>query len=389
MNGPGESRRLHVTASATTDRRAASVIGDPLTREQTSRGPVVIELVDDEQHNALELFATERPQIRECERPLEEAVDLANLSFEQTPLLQRGERKALARLAPFLMAAVTAAATIGIVAWLHAMPGWSAGQFGTSDDRSAERTRPSFESERTTSIPAVPSSGPIPLMKEPATALDRANRVADVFAMRLKEDRSKPEMARPQTPATAAISTERRETPGLRELPVPVPSTTRTAEAAALPEPRSAPPLGSLAFPPVGQVQPAPVATVAAVFPPTDPVGPQLPRLPASDTGAIQTVLSRYRTAFRDLDAGAAQAVWPGVDAKALRKAFERLERQDLSFNSCQVAVREIRAVASCQGTATYVPRVGNRGRHDERLRWEFNLRKVDDSWLIDSVSAR
>jgi hypothetical protein len=100
-------------------------------------------------------------------------------------------------------------------------------------------------------------------------------------------------------------------------------------------------------------------------------------------------VLSRYRTAFRDLDAGAAQAVWPGVDAKALRKAFERLERQDLSFNSCQVAVREVRAVASCQGTATYVPRVGNRDRHDERLRWEFNLRKIDDSWLIDSVSAR
>jgi hypothetical protein len=111
--------------------------------------------------------------------------------------------------------------------------------------------------------------------------------------------------------------------------------------------------------------------------------------MPASETGAIQTVLGRYRTAFRDLDAGAARAIWPGVDAKALGKAFESLERQDLIFNSCQIAVRDIRAVASCDGTARYVPRIGNRDPHDERRSWEFKLRKVDDVWLIDTVSAR
>jgi len=77
------------------------------------------------------------------------------------------------------------------------------------------------------------------------------------------------------------------------------------------------------------------------------------------------------------------------VDTKALRKAFDRLERQDLSFNSCQIAVSDVRAVASCDGFASYVPRVGNKGPHDDQRQWEFKLSKVDDMWLIDTVSAR
>ena len=113
-----------------------------------------------------------------------------------------------------------------------------------------------------------------------------------------------------------------------------------------------------------------------------------MPRTPAPET-AIQTVLTQYRTAYRDLDAGAAQAVWPSVDAKALRKAFERLEEQHLIFNSCQIAVSDARAVVSCDGSARYVPRVGNRDPHDDRRQWEFTLSKVDDVWLIDKVSAR
>lgn len=113
-----------------------------------------------------------------------------------------------------------------------------------------------------------------------------------------------------------------------------------------------------------------------------------MPRLPAPET-AIQTVLSQYRTAYRDLDAGAARAVWPSVDTKALRKAFDRLEQQDLIFDSCEIAVRDVRAVASCQGFAWYVPRVGSKDPHDDQRQWEFKLSKVDEVWLIDAVSAR
>jgi hypothetical protein len=104
---------------------------------------------------------------------------------------------------------------------------------------------------------------------------------------------------------------------------------------------------------------------------------------------AIQTVLSRYQTAYRELDAGAARAVWPSVDTKALRKAFDRLEQQDLTFDSCEIAVSDVRAVASCRGRAWYVPRVGSKGPHDDQRQWEFTLSKVDEAWLIDKVSAR
>jgi hypothetical protein len=160
------------------------------------------------------------------------------------------------------------------------------------------------------------------------------------------------------------------------------------AEPVHIPEPRLAPPLGSLTLPPDVPVEPSPVVA-RAVTPRGETNGTALPRMPASETGAIQTVLGQYRTAFRDLDAGAARAIWPSVDAKALGKAFESLERQDFIFNSCQIAVRDVRAVASCAGTARYVPRIGNRDLHDERRSWEFKLRKVDDVWLIDTVSAR
>ena len=139
---------------------------------------------------------------------------------------------------------------------------------------------------------------------------------------------------------------------------------------------------------PVVAVEPRPVAAVPATLPRAEEIAAPVMRVPAPET-AIQTVLSRYRTAYRDLDAGAARAVWPSVDAKALRKAFDRLERQDLTFDSCQIAVSEVRAVASCRGNASYVPRVGKKDLHDGQRHWEFTLSKVDDLWLIETVSAR
>ena len=99
--------------------------------------------------------------------------------------------------------------------------------------------------------------------------------------------------------------------------------------------------------------------------------------------------MTRYQTAYRNLDAVAARAVWPSVDTKALSKAFDRLERQDLIFDSCQIAVSAAGAVASCSGSAWYVPRIGNKAPHDDQRQWDFTLSKVAGAWLIDTVSAR
>jgi hypothetical protein len=99
--------------------------------------------------------------------------------------------------------------------------------------------------------------------------------------------------------------------------------------------------------------------------------------------------LSRYRTAFSGLDASAAGAVWPSVDQKALGRAFARLEQQRLTFESCAIDVRGLRAVATCKGTADYVPKVGNKSSRTDSRQWVFDLRKVEERWLIDTVNSR
>jgi hypothetical protein len=137
-------------------------------------------------------------------------------------------------------------------------------------------------------------------------------------------------------------------------------------------------------------IAPTPVAAVPAAPPPRVEASASVaPARVAAPEAAIQTVLSRYRAAYQELDAAAARAVWPSADTKALRKAFDRLEAQELIFDSCAVSVSEAHAVAVCSGTASYVPRVGKKVRRGDQRQWEFELRKADDGWLIDTVSAR
>ena len=109
----------------------------------------------------------------------------------------------------------------------------------------------------------------------------------------------------------------------------------------------------------------------------------------ASDTGAIHTVLGQYRNAFSGLDSSAAKAVWPSVDVDALDRAFDRLEQQALEFAKCEIDVEGIRATASCDGSAQYVPKVGNRSTQVAARHWRFNLRKVNQTWQIEEVDAR
>jgi hypothetical protein len=107
------------------------------------------------------------------------------------------------------------------------------------------------------------------------------------------------------------------------------------------------------------------------------------------DARAIENVLGRYRTAFNRLDVGAAVAVWPTVNEKTLARAFERLDDQDVSFESCTIEVGGVQAEAACSGTSSYVPKVGSRTPRAEARRWRFVLRKASDGWLIDRIDTR
>ena len=142
------------------------------------------------------------------------------------------------------------------------------------------------------------------------------------------------------------------------------PSPEPVAAAAARPEP-------------LAKTAPAPSTPVAAVL--TDS---------ASDEDDIRSTLTRFRTAYSQLNANAARDVWPSVDARALERAFQSLKSQDLRFDSCKMTVTGVRAQAACKGRAVYVPRIGDQSPRFTAREWNFELRKADERWTIASARS-
>lgn len=390
MAGSDESQRSPVPVAS---RQRAAHARDLIGQGHASKIPVLIPLTEEEHRDALELFATETPEppmLRRVEAP---AIDASDITFEQAPLhLEEQPRRQLTWQAPLLAAIFTAVATLGALMIVRSIGTDHDEQITTLRDRPDPATNSVRASSEMTAATSLLASRAIPSFEEPVTSLGTTGLRHEVAVVTVREDLERRQIALLRTPPSPppipsrAEDVQPRPAPPVLSAPPPI---ARVVEPVNIPEPHVAPPLGSLTLPAGIPVEPSPVVARPAGTPRFETNGTLVPRMPASETGAIQTVLSRYRTAFRDLNAGAARAIWPGVDAKALGKAFESLERQDLIFNSCQIAVRDVRAVASCDGTARYVPRIGNRDPHDERRSWEFKLRKVDDVWLIDTVSAR
>jgi hypothetical protein len=125
---------------------------------------------------------------------------------------------------------------------------------------------------------------------------------------------------------------------------------------------------------------PLPAAVVAAAA---------VPSVPPPDRSRVEEVLRRYASAYRSLDAGAARAVWPSVDEKALARAFQNLESQSVSFDACDIDIRGAIANASCRGRASYIGKVGSREPRTEQRTWQFELRRSGDAWVIEGVDAR
>lgn len=118
----------------------------------------------------------------------------------------------------------------------------------------------------------------------------------------------------------------------------------------------------------------------------TEPVSKPEPAVVAEDA-AVRGVLIRYATAYSHLDAGAAQEVWPAVNRSALSRAFDGLASQQVSLDRCAIDVRGITAHATCAGSATWSPKIGNGGIKTEPRNWTFQLAKAGQDWQI--VSAR
>ncbi len=103
----------------------------------------------------------------------------------------------------------------------------------------------------------------------------------------------------------------------------------------------------------------------------------------------VADVLRRYARAYGELDVSAAREVWPGVDQRALTRAFDGLASQTVSFDDCQIDVQGATANASCHGQASYVGKVGRGVPRTEPRTWRFQLRRDGETWKIANAEAR
>ena len=102
----------------------------------------------------------------------------------------------------------------------------------------------------------------------------------------------------------------------------------------------------------------------------------------------MESLLERYRLAFRTLNSGVSD-FWPSVPSRALDKAFNELEQQRFVFDQCRVQLNGAQADATCTGTATFVPKVGNKTPRTQPRQWSFRLVRAGNRWIIDSVQSR
>ena len=100
-------------------------------------------------------------------------------------------------------------------------------------------------------------------------------------------------------------------------------------------------------------------------------------------------VLDHYEQAYDRLDARRAAAVWPSVDAKALTRAFARLQTQDLDFGDCTFAVSASDAAARCAGVLRYARRIGDTAPRIEQHVWTIEFARAGETWQIVKISAQ
>jgi len=173
----------------------------------------------------------------------------------------------------------------------------------------------------------------------------------------------------------------------------PAPAAGRTD--ASSPEPSEAVRVMEADYPALRDV-PAPVvmpAVLRATDLPARDAGERLelssaPPRTASEEELVRRLLDDYAVAFERLDVHAAKAVWPSVDGKALKRAFEQLSAQRVTLQSCGITISGSTANARCQGSATYHPKIGTRAVQVAR-EWTFDLSKKDAAWRIVNTFVR
>ena len=187
----------------------------------------------------------------------------------------------------------------------------------------------------------------------------------------------------------------------VKTTPSPTPSAIAPPpKASGQPTPAGPPPSSALppstsstvttSRPPVDQaalVLTPPVREIA-VAPPPAPAPPPPASSEARETAAVESLIEQYRRAFSTLNSGVSD-FWPGVNARALDKAFNELESQNFDFDKCNVQLHGAQAEATCTGSATFVPKVGNKTPRTQSRQWSFRFVRTGNRWIIDTVQSR
>jgi hypothetical protein len=308
--------------------------------------------------------ALDSGHLKAAETALEEVIELDGNLPELPELALRFDslrrRAAATRRGPrFAAAAVFAVIVLGAT-WLH--------------DSTSLISRPMIAAAPLVSTP-LPIGTVLPEAVAAVTTVVRDSQPErDITAL----------VAEPAIPRASVDPAAAMRAPGPIEAPEIV-----TPAALVVPAPRVVQELPRVVqeLPRVVEESPRIVQESMVIAPVSAPIPPPAAAL-ADDNLLVTQALQRYRTAYEGLDARSAHAVWPAVNQAALARAFDGLESQSLTFDACDVRVRGESAIATCQGSAQYVPKIGNRQPRTEPRIWNFSLRKAGADWKIDSARA-
>jgi len=278
-------------------------------------------------------------------------------------------------------------AASGLAGWL-AVPRRSA----SSPPSVAAPAQPT-QTAAPTQVPESPGAKPAP---DAEPAADVRVAVDEVAAKTAAADPAvpAPEPAAAQPPAVTAVAPRSTTSIEPSATTNPAVSSPPVSEAAATATPpplpiATAPPLERTApelppsVPPPAAAPPAAAPTPTATSEPAPAPKPAVP-----DETGVRSALAQYESAYSRLDANAAAAVWPGLDRRALARAFDGLESQRVDLGACDVRMVGETATAECTGSATWKPKVGG-GTQSQQRRWQFRLRNSGGAWQIVGANVR
>jgi hypothetical protein len=321
-------------------------------------------------------------------------------------------RRRHSRLAPWLAATAAFAAVVFAAPWFER----SAPSDGVGEPAPIEVA--------VTAPPVVPTSGAdaaaidATLLPDPSPLPDDAARPDASLAAAPPAGSAVTNAAagEPGVPPTAINAITPADSPLVRPVAiVPQPLPAAPSPAAPSPSPTPAdtvasvpPPVAPPAAPPQARPEPSPALGISTDVPRQLAVAP-IPAPPVAaaarpaaspsaaanvpprpdDMQLVRDALQQYRSAYQDLSAERAHAIWPEVNEAALQRAFQALESQTLTFDACDVQLRGSSATATCRGTTQYVPKVGSREPRTEPRVWNFTLQKAGEGWQIETARTQ